>query len=274
LLEKATFPRDKICGDALSVDVLNQLPMLSQNLAPELENLSMKTASYGVSIFSPDSRRLDIPFFYKGQKRAGYICQRLHFDNLLFEQVKKHPSVQIFQNCQVEKADNKAGKIRLHTTKGLFEGQLTIGADGAQSVIGKQLGNMRVDRNHYSAGLRLYYEGVATFHPENFIELYFFREILPGYLWVFPLPGNQANVGIGMLSSAVATKKVNLKHTLQTLLATHPLLKERFSQAKPLENIKGFGLPLGSRQRAISGERFLLTGDAASLIDPFTGEGI
>jgi flavin-dependent dehydrogenase len=71
LLDKATFPRDKICGDALSVDVLNQLPLLSGTLLEELENLPLKTASYGVSIFSPDSRRLDIPFFHKGQKRAA-----------------------------------------------------------------------------------------------------------------------------------------------------------------------------------------------------------
>jgi geranylgeranyl reductase family protein len=274
LLDKATFPRDKICGDALSVDVLNQLPMLSGTLKQAFEAFTEKTGSYGVSLFSPGSHRLDIPFFHKGQKRSGYICQRLHFDNMLFGQVKQHPSIQIFENCMVEKAGNVAGKVLLHTSKGVFEGQIVIGADGAQSVIGRQLGHTQVDRANYSAGLRIYYEGVTAFHLESFIELYFFREILPGYLWVFPLPGNKANVGIGMLSSAIAGKKLNLRNTLQKLLNTHPQLEQRFRNAKPLENMQGFGLPLGSKKRSISGERFLLTGDAASLIDPFTGEGI
>lgn len=45
-------------------------------------------------------------------------------------------------------------------------------------------------------------------------------------------------------------------------------------QANPLETVQGFGLPIGSRKLPCSGERFLLLGDAASLIDPFTGEGI
>ena len=54
----------------------------------------------------------------------------------------------------------------------------------------------------------------------------------------------------------------------------NPYIKDRFKNAKLIDNIKGWGLPLGSIRRKISGERFLLTGDAASLIDPFTGEGI
>jgi geranylgeranyl reductase family protein len=274
MLDKATFPRDKICGDALSVDVLNQLPMLSDTLAGEFESFAYKTASYGVRIISPGSHSLDIPFLHKGKKRSGYICQRLHFDHLLFSQVKKHPSIHIFEDCLIREASHTTGKVQIYTSKGLFEAQIVVGADGAQSVIGRQMGQSQVDRSHYSAGLRVYYEGVPSFHKENFIELYFFREILPGYLWVFPLPGNKANVGIGMLSSVIAGKKLNLKDILQQLLHTHPQLKERFRHAKPMENMKGFGLPLGSKKRNISGERFLLTGDAASLIDPFTGEGI
>jgi flavin-dependent dehydrogenase len=77
-----------------------------------------------------------------------------------------------------------------------------------------------------------------------------------------------------MLSSVVSRKKVNLKDTLTRLIKSHPELRERFKNAQPLETAKGYGLPLGSKKRALSGDRFLLTGDAASLIDPFSGEGI
>ncbi|MDO1447429.1 geranylgeranyl reductase family protein [Rhodocytophaga aerolata] len=274
LLDKASFPRDKICGDALSVDVLNQLPILSQTLAQRMESSAEKTHSYGVRIISPGGHRMDIPFIHKGENRYGYICQRTHFDNLLFSQVKQSAKIDTYENCLIQKAENAQDRVMLYSNIGVFEGQMVIGADGAHSIIGKQLAHLQMERPHHSAGLRLYYEGVEHFHPQNFIELYFFREILPGYLWIFPLPGNKANVGIGMLSSSIAAKKLNLKHILQQLLDTHPLLKERFQKARPLESIKGFGLPLGSKKRAISGERFVLTGDAASLIDPFTGEGI
>ncbi len=274
LLDKASFPRDKTCGDALSVDVVNQLPMLSENLASAFNKMQDKIASYGVKIFSPDHNHIDIPFIYKGSKSHGYISTRMSFDNLLFSEAKQTNNVSVYENCTVSVIEVKDNKNIIQTTTGTFEAAIVVGADGAHSIVSKYLGDIKVEKNHYSAGLRVYYENVASFHEENFIELHFFKDILPGYLWIFPLADNKANVGIGMLSSTVSKKKVNLKETLTKLLQTHPHLVDRFKDAKALETIKGYGLPLGSKKRNLSGERFLLTGDAAALIDPFSGEGI
>jgi flavin-dependent dehydrogenase len=57
-------------------------------------------------------------------------------------------------------------------------------------------------------------------------------------------------------------------------LKHNPILKDRFAESELISDIKGWGLPLGTKKRRISGKRFILTGDAAFLIDPFTGEGI
>jgi flavin-dependent dehydrogenase len=77
-----------------------------------------------------------------------------------------------------------------------------------------------------------------------------------------------------MLSEAISKKKVNLKRSLLDIVQNDPVFKERFKNAELISGIEGYGLPLGSRKRIISGERYMLAGDAAFLIDPFTGEGI
>jgi geranylgeranyl reductase family protein len=274
LFDKGKFPRDKICGDALSVDVVNQLKILSPELSVSFDQLSSKIPSYGVQIFSPDGNHIDIPFVHNQEKRSGYVCPRLDFDNLLMQHARNLSNVSIFEEHNINAVESRKDQIRLETNHGSFSAPLIVGADGAHSVVSKNLVGEKPDKDHYSAGLRVYYEGVSGFHSENFIELHFFRDILPGYLWIFPLPENKANVGIGMLSSVVSKKKVNLKETLHKLLCTDTRFKERFKNAQPMEAVKGFGLPLGSKKRRLSGERFLLTGDAASLIDPFTGEGV
>lgn len=258
LLDKATFPRDKICGDALSVDVINQLAMLSDKLAAQFEGFKNKIPSYGVKIFSPDHNHIDIPFIYKNAKSCGYISPRINFDHLLFEYVKQYTTTHIYENCTVTKVEITDDKAAVQTTQGIFSAKMVIGADGAHSIISKISGGIKVEKEHYSAGLRVYYEGVSGFHEESFIELHFFKDILPGYLWVFPLAGNKANVGIGMLSSTVSKEKINLKETLRNLLKTHPHLKERFEHAKPLETIKGYGLPLGSKKEIYPEKSFCL----------------
>ena len=77
-----------------------------------------------------------------------------------------------------------------------------------------------------------------------------------------------------MLTSAVSSRRMNLNKTFRQMLSTHPRLAERFKDSVALEQPRGYGLPLGGTNRPMSGNRFLLTGDAASLIDPFSGEGI
>ncbi len=275
LLDKDTFPRDKICGDAFGADVTKQFHLMNEDLTKKLQQFTNKVPSNGVRFFSPNHKLMDIDFAVPKDKfGGGFVAKRLDFDNFYFSEVSTLSDVEIFQNQQVTEVVSSREKILLKTSTSSFEAKMALGADGAHSVLKRKLTENKVEKNHYCAGLRQYYANVNGFHPGNHIELHFYKELLPGYFWIFPLPNNNANVGLGMLSSEVSKKKINLKNKLTELIANHPNLKERFKDAKPLENIQGYGLPVGSMKRSISGTRFLLLGDAAGLIDPFTGEGI
>ena len=61
---------------------------------------------------------------------------------------------------------------------------------------------------------------------------------------------------------------------MEDIIENNPSIKSRFLNAELQGRIEGYGLPLGSTKKIISGAHFMLAGDAASLIDPTTGEGI
>jgi len=83
-----------------------------------------------------------------------------------------------------------------------------------------------------------------------------------------------ANVGLGLMSGQIRRFRISPARKLEEILMSYPTIKNRFSDAILLGKIETHGLPFGPDKKRISGTRFLLAGDAASLIDPFTGEGI
>ncbi len=275
LLEKSVFPRDKICGDALSADVVNQLYKIDNNLGEDFIKNVKKQNSSGVTFIAPNKKKLEIPFLNPARPNSGgFISKRIDFDNFLFNQIKSSRDIEVHEGINVKEISEKEEYVEVKSEDQVFKCKILLGADGANSIVNKFLSKNKLEREHHSAGVRQYYENVKGFNQGKHIELHFYKELLPGYFWIFPLAENKANVGLGILSSTVAEKKINLKTKLKELIETEPELRTRFSEAKPLEKVQGFGLPIGSKKRTISGNRYLLLGDAAGLIDPFTGEGI
>ena len=279
LIDKAKFPRDKICGDALSGKVVSILKKLNPELVNQIAASHIQVPSFGVKFFAPNLKHIRIPFkkdYPSVGNAPGFISKRLDFDHFLIEEVKKQPLVQLIENTSLKyfKKVNDEWLVGLNENEILFSAKLLIVADGAHSAFAREFGGIAMEPEHYCAGIRAYYKGVTAMDEENFIELHFLDELLPGYFWIFPLPNGQANVGIGIRSDIVSKRKANLKKLLPELIEKYPTLKERFKNAQLVDEIRGYGLPLGSKKRDISGDGYLLVGDAGSLIDPFTGEGI
>ncbi|MBC5994676.1 geranylgeranyl reductase family protein [Pontibacter cellulosilyticus] len=281
LVDRAVFPRDKVCGDALSGKVVNELRRISDELPGLFSQQEEQLPSWGIHFVSPGGQKLSVPFKYNYNRDvdspAGYISKRLHFDNFLVEQVKQRSEITLLEGVELAKYEQlSGGGFILSGKEGepQVEAKLLIVANGAQSGFARHVAGLQQEPEHYCAGLRAYYKGVQDLDGDNFIELHFFKDFLPGYFWVFPLPGGFANVGVGMLSSAISSKKINLKKEMLRMIETHPELQKRFANAELVGDIKGYGLPLGSKKRSLSGDNYMLVGDAGALIDPFTGEGV
>ena len=276
LVEKDRFPRDKICGDAVSgksVDVMRELGMIDRLVANE------SLATWGVTFSGPLGDEVSIPFTKDFDRpiAPGFVSPRLAFDEIVFS-FAQEAGASIEQDTTVLgllRDGKRISGVRLRGESGVRDvsAPIVIGADGAYSVVVRELGIDQLDEKHYCAGLRAYYEGVTGFHPRNNIEIHFVDESIPGYFWIFPLPNNRANVGLGMLSAEVKKRDVKLKPLLDRIVEL-PKFRDRFADATRVGAVKGWGLPLGSKPRKMAGDGWMLIGDAASLIDPFTGEGI
>lgn len=277
LLEKAEFPRDKVCGDAVGVRAM--VVMRELGIADKME-FEKHEKTYGVIFSSPKRQVVQIQFpnTDPATGKGGYVCRRMVFDNFLFQNAKKQvPNV--IENFMVtdliRENDYVVGVKGMNLkTKETFEyrAKMVIGADGASSVVATKLGLNTPSPEHECIALRQYYENISG--CTNNIEIHFVDSLLPGYFWIFPLENNTANVGVGMLTSDIKKKNVKLQDAMFNVIKNDPLFKDRFANSKAISDVKGWRLPLGSYHRKCHGNGWLLLGDAASLIDPFSGEGV
>lgn len=269
LLDKATFPRDKVCGDAIPARAEQVLRAINPRHAQRLREFSEKVQIKGCRVVAPNASHFD--FFFQTK---GYCSKRLNFDHFLLGLVGEAQGVEFWQSCEVEGAE-RSGNLWEITLNGRppLRSRTIVACDGAQSRLARALAGFEVDPEHHCAAVRAYYEGVEGV-DEGLMEIHFIEERLPGYFWIFPVGNGVVNVGFGMLSEEVSKRRLSLRHSLEEIVADSPGLAERFEGARRIGPVKGLGLPMGSRKLPLSGEGFILCGDAAALVEPATGEGI
>ncbi|MFN3910363.1 MAG: NAD(P)/FAD-dependent oxidoreductase [Candidatus Anstonellaceae archaeon] len=284
LVDKAKFPRDKTCGDALSgktLKVLKELELIEK--VKTLPHADIK----GVIFSSPAGNVVEIPFLKSDQNRkdgTGYCIRRYYTDNMFFEAAKSF-GAKTLEQTQVQGIifdDKRAIGIRaldlVTKEQKEFYAKVVVGADGVNSIVAKEvLGeDANLEPEHSCDALRVYYKGIKNL-TDN-IEIHFFKSIQPGYFWIFPVGDGVANVGIGLVSSELQKRmkktKKTLVHLLNESITSEKIIKDRFLEAKALGPITGWRLPFGSKKRKIAGDGWVLVGDAASLVDPFSGEGV
>lgn len=278
LADKAVFPRDKVCGDALSGKVVLSLSRLKEDLPYELIRDPHFFPSHGVTFVAPNGKTLSVPFRKKegDTDPPGYIARRFDFDNWLFDKASGAPHVTVRTGLELYRYQrmNDHWVVSDQNNLPLIRAKMIVVADGAHSRFVRNIVRPQEDDKHFCAGLRVYYKGVHGLDQQGFIELHFLKNVLPGYFWIFPLPDGCANVGLGIRSDVIRRKRMNLKKILQEIIDSDPRIAPRFKGAIAEGPVQGYGLPLGSARRKLSGEGYVLLGDAGSLIDPFTGEGI
>jgi len=269
VIDKSTFPRDKVCGDAIPNTVPKALMMLDEKYLTALRAFPEKVNIDSCKVVAPSGKSVTLHF-----KLEGYASTRLDFDNFMVNLAEQESQAAVITGEGLTDVILSNNHVEVTTDKGnRYTSKLIIGCDGAHSVLNKKLTSTKVDHNHYIGAVRAYYKNVKGLQP-NTMEIHLVKGFMPGYFWIFPLTNNTCNTGFGMVSSSISSKKINLRKSLLDIVSNSETIRKRFTDAVALEDPIGYGLPTGSRKVQISGDRFMLAGDAASLIDPATGEGI
>lgn len=251
LVDRAVFPRDKPCGDAVSIDAVAELGRLG--------------AGHAVDGFAPvDLVRLRSPAGREVAARppaAGYVVPRTILDDRLARIARTAASRWV---CATVRHVERTGRgLRVHTGDGPLSATTVIAADGANSAVARSTVGAATPPRHTGVAVRAYAPA-----PTGAAAMQLVWEHVDGlaYAWSFPIDDDRCNVGYGQFSMARPPKRRTLVDRMVALLPN--------GRAADADTIRGHRLPLSSGGMRLGRGRVLLAGDAAALINPITGEGI
>ena len=310
LIEKSVWPRDKVCGDAVGGKSLSHVKELGVfDLVESTPHYVVDSILFGSANGAEVRVMLPKNAYAKMDLQSGFALPRIQFDYMMFKranEIVRENGGAVIQGHDVTKiiVEGEGGSSQISGVKCRLGGRrseepeltytsaLTIGAGGYNCPVSRTITEevfQEPHRNdkHFCGGYRQYWENVGGLAgDEGQIEIHFIDEVLPGYFWLFPIGNGIVNVGIGMLISEQRKqkgKKKSLKQIQKWVIEEHPRFKNRFSDSILVDgSSKGWQLPFGSprknapshqpRRTAMAGA--MCVGDAASLIDPFSGEGV
>ena len=272
LIDRSKFPRDKICGDFVSPVAQNELANLGITHSLEFKNANRITKA---SVYL-DSNKLVSRVVPKvqGLPRFGRVVPRLILDKLILDSARREGAV-FLENLKAVGMRVKHRSVELDAEgpsgKRTLKARLLIGADGSNSTIARIVRGQPPSIADRIIAIRGYFTDVEG--PSNQSDLHFNKESFPGYCWLFPTSKNQANVGVGVVLDTIPSGN-RLKELLNHLISTNTALSKRLKNAKLLGQIRGWPLTTYNPNQPLVGNRVMLIGDAAGLVNPLNGEGI
>ncbi|HET7651546.1 MAG TPA: geranylgeranyl reductase family protein [Acidimicrobiales bacterium] len=270
LVDKATFPRDKTCGDGLTTNALRRL----SELGLDPSTVASWFAVDDVLVRSPSGRVVEFPM-PRGRGSYAAVARRVDLDAALLD-VARAAGVKVHDGHALVGVDGVGRESVTLDVDGLgpVEATYVVAGDGQWSPTAKALGlypNGYLGEWH---AFRQYFSGVGP-RAERDLWVWFEPDFLPGYAWSFPLPGARANVGFGIQRGAkVATQ--DMKDLWPELLRRPHIRDVLGADAAPEAPHRAWPIPARIDTAVLSGAggRVLFVGDAAGACDPMTGEGI
>ena len=291
VLEKSTFPREKVCGDGLTPRAVKQLAAMGVTIDEAdgwVRNRGLRIIGGGVRL------ELDWPELtsYPGY---GLVRTRRGFDETLARRAQQ-AGVRLLEGVTVTGPvlDDRTGRITGVTaqagagasgtvrdrreaqgTERAYRARLVVAADGNSSRLSVAMGLRKRDDRPIGVAVRTYYTSPRheDDYLESWLELWDGERLLPGYGWIFGVGDGTSNVGLGLLNTSEAFANIDYRLLLRRWLAGMPP-GWGYTEENRTEPVRGAALPMGFNRTPHYTRGLLLVGDAGGMVNPFNGEGI
>lgn len=271
LLDKAKFPRDKTCGDALSpraLVILRQMGVLQ-----EVEEVGNSTDT--VKFIAPNSKEIATSLSeLNGHPRKIVIIPRYDLDHIMCQAATKqgadlHEGVKVLSIDNNEEGITVIGKSNGKSVK--YSGRVAIIATGANTKLLLNTGIIKTQPEVMFAA-RGYFENIEML--DKAVQFIYHDVSLPGYGWIFPTSDNSANIGAGFFQTR---KRKNIPNTSMKVFeqfVNTSRLRQLLASANLVGKVKAFPLRIDFKNSKTSINNVMAVGEAAGLVNPLTGEGI
>jgi menaquinone-9 beta-reductase len=285
LLEKSTFPREKVCGDGLTPRAVKQLVGMGISLDPGdgwFPNKGIRIIGGGVRIELDWPELSSFPGF-------GLVRTRRGFDEIVARAAQR-AGARLLEGVTVTGPvlDDRAQRIVGVTVRDTaapgdgdqdaertYRARLVVAADGNSSRLSLAMGLRKRDDRPLGVAIRAYY--TSPRHDDDYLEtwldLWDGSALLPGYGWIFGVGDGTSNVGLGLLNTSASFGHIDYRAMLRRWLATMPP-EWGFGEENRTGPVRGAALPMGFNRTPHYTSGLLLVGDAGGMVNPFNGEGI
>ena len=268
LVDRARFPRPKLCGDTLNPGALALLDSLGASSGVRARALAVT----GMTVTGPNGARIAGEY---GPPVRGAAITRHDLDVLLLEEATRAGAIfdaGVLVRAPLTGADGvRLVGVRVAASRGEHDlrARIIIAADGRHSRLAFNLGLARYAESPRRWAFGSYYTGVTGLTTRG--EMHIRRD---GYIGIAAVPGDLANVCVVReLGTAFRAQRIEADALLQMTVAADPELRDRFARAQRVAPVTVLG-PLAVEATGAGQPGLLLAGDAAGFIDPMTGDGL
>ncbi|NUS72157.1 MAG: geranylgeranyl reductase family protein [Corynebacteriales bacterium] len=275
VLEKTTFPREKVCGDGLTPRAVKHLIDMGIDIdAPGwFKNKGLRVIGAG--------SRIDVDWpKLEGFPDFGLTRTRADFDEILINAaVAAGAELKTGTSVTEPLYDRARRVVGVRCGEDEYRSRLVIAADGVSARFALSLGLTKRDDRFVGVAVRQYFHSPRT--NDEYLETWhaithdgvpgvLSSQLLPGYGWIFPMGDGRVNIGIGALNSTHNHDyRAMLKHWISHLPPEWEINPDTADGP-----IRGAGIPMGFNRRPHYTRGVMLVGDSGGMANPFTAEGI